>query len=43
VEGPGVTPDIMWEGLSPGPYDKAADQLANAQITALGDRQCHAN
>jgi hypothetical protein len=43
VEGPGVTPDIMWEGNSPGPYDKQADLLANDQITALGDRQCHAN
>ena len=43
VEGPGVTPDIMWEGLSPGAYDKQADLLANQQITALGDRQCRAN
>jgi hypothetical protein len=43
VEGPGVTPDIMWEGLAPGPYDKQADLLANQQITALGDRQCRAN
>ena len=43
VEGPGVTPDIMWQGTSPGPYDKAADATANAAITALGDRQCKAN
>jgi len=43
VEGPGVTPDVMWEGLSPGPYDKQADVAANDQITQLGDRQCHAN
>jgi hypothetical protein len=43
VEGPGVTPDVMWEGSAPGPYDETADQDANAQITALGDRQCRAN
>jgi len=43
VEGPGVTPDIMWQGASPGPYDKTADLTANEAITALGDRQCKAN
>jgi len=43
VEGPGVTPDVMWEGDAPGPYDKDADATANAAITALGDKQCHAN
>jgi len=43
VEGPGVTPDVMWEGLAPGPYDKAADLVANQAIQALGDRQCRAN
>jgi hypothetical protein len=43
VEGPGVTPDVMWEGDAPGAYDKAADQVANDQITQLGDKQCHAN
>jgi hypothetical protein len=43
VEGPGVTPDVMWEGLAPGPYDKAADLVANQEIQALGDRQCRAN
>jgi hypothetical protein len=43
VEGPGVTPDIMWQGTSPGPYDKTADATANEAITALGDRQCKPN
>ena len=43
VEGPGVTPDVMWQGAAPGPYDKAADLVANDEITQLGDRQCHGN
>jgi hypothetical protein len=43
VEGPGVAPDVMWQGAAPGPYDKAADVTANDAITALGDKQCRAN
>lgn len=43
VEGPGVTPDVMWEGGEPGVYDKALDLVANDAITALGDKQCRAN
>lgn len=43
VEGPGVTPDVMWQGVAPGPYDKAADELANAAILRLGDRTCKPN
>lgn len=43
VEGPGVTPDVMWEGLAPGAYDKQADLAANDEITQLGDKQCRAN
>jgi hypothetical protein len=43
VEGPGVTPDVMWQGASPGAYDKEADLAANEAITQLGDRQCRAN
>jgi hypothetical protein len=43
VEGPGVTPDVMWEGKAPGAYDKALDATANAAISELGDRQCRAN
>ena len=43
VEGPGVTPDVMWEGNAPGAYDKDTDLVANDAITALGDKQCRAN
>ena len=43
IEGPGVTPDVMWEGTPPGAYDKAADETANQQIAALGDSQCKPN
>jgi hypothetical protein len=43
VEGPGVTPDVMWQGASPGAYDKAADVVKNDAIAQLGDRQCRAN
>ncbi len=43
VEGPGVTPDVMWQGPAPGPYDRALDQVANEKIAALRDKQCRAN
>jgi len=43
VEGPGVTPDVMWEGAAPGAYDKSADLAANQQIDQLGDKVCRAN
>jgi len=43
VEGPGVTPDVMWEGESPGSYSRAADAQANAAISQLDDRQCKPN
>ena len=43
VEGPGVTPDVMWQGTAPGAYNKAADELANQAIAQLGDRQCKPN
>jgi hypothetical protein len=43
VEGPGVTPDVMWEGAPPGAYDRARDLLMNHRIAQLGDRQCRAN
>jgi hypothetical protein len=43
VEGPGVTPDVMWQGSSPGTYDKTLDLEKNQAITDLGDRQCRAN
>jgi hypothetical protein len=40
VEGPGVTPDVMWTGSAPGPYDAAAQATADDEIRALGDNQC---
>jgi hypothetical protein len=43
VEGPGVTPDVMWQGTPAGAYDQALDLEKNALITQLGDRQCRAN
>jgi hypothetical protein len=43
VIGPGVTPDVFWEGASPGRYDPGADLLANADIAQLGDKVCRAN
>jgi hypothetical protein len=43
ILGPGVAPDVMWEGTPPGPYDKALDATANAAITDLHDNQCKPN
>jgi hypothetical protein len=43
VIGPGVTPDVYWEGASPGTYDKSADLIANDAIASLGDKLCRAN
>jgi hypothetical protein len=43
VEGPGVAPDVMWQGASAGPYNRALDQQLNAQIDQLGDRKCRGN
>jgi opacity protein-like surface antigen len=44
VIGPGVTPDILWQGTAPGPYDRTADLAANAeQRTAFADPACKVN
>jgi len=43
ILGPGVTPDVMWEGTPPGAYDKALDATANAEIASLHDNQCKPN
>lgn len=45
VIGPGVTPDMMWQGAAPGLYDAAADSTANdMQRTVLGpDPLCKIN
>jgi hypothetical protein len=40
--GPGVTPDVTWEGAAPGPYDAAVDRrLADVlRSTLTGDPLC---
>ena len=44
VIGPGVTPDVLWEGPAPGAYDRAADQAANEeQRGAYRDGVCKIN
>ncbi|MBV8597186.1 MAG: hypothetical protein JO017_00035 [Actinobacteria bacterium] len=43
ILGPGVTPDVEWQGASPGTYDATADAAANQLIAALGDKQCQPN
>jgi hypothetical protein len=43
VIGPGVAPDVMWQGASPGPYDATADAAANAKEKTIGDPQCAVN
>jgi hypothetical protein len=40
VEGPGVTPDVMWQGLAPGPFNATQEADANTSIRALDDKQC---
>ena len=42
--GPGVTPDVLWQGPTPGRYNRAADARANAeQRAAFSDRLCRPN
>jgi hypothetical protein len=43
IIGPGVTPDIYWEGAAPGAYDAALDKVANDEIRGLGTRLCKPN
>jgi hypothetical protein len=43
VIGPGVTPDVMWQGSSPGPYAAGADAEANLAIASLHDNLCRPN
>jgi hypothetical protein len=43
AEGPGVAPDVTWQGAAPGPYDAATDAAANAKLKSLGDPKCKAN
>ena len=45
VEGPGVTPDVMWESHVPGAYSRPADLAADAKMKQLvaGDKLCRPN
>lgn len=43
VEGPGVMPDVMWQGTAPGPYNASVDDQANELLRGLGDPQCRPN
>jgi hypothetical protein len=44
IIGPGVTPDVLWEGSAPGAYDRAADETANAdQRSNFRDGTCKVN
>ena len=40
VIGPGVLPDLFWQGDSPGPYNPEADRAMNDELNALGDPLC---
>ncbi len=43
IIGPGVTPDVMWQGEAPGDYNRDRDLLANDMIRELGSAQCRPN
>jgi hypothetical protein len=45
VIGPGVTPDVMWQGDAPGSYNRAADLVANAdqRTPVFRDPACKVN
>jgi hypothetical protein len=43
AEGPGVTPDVMWQDAAPGAYDRELDLQANDVLRSLGDPQCKPN
>jgi hypothetical protein len=43
IQGPGVMPDMMWQGTAPGPYSKDTDAQANLAIAALHDTRCQPN
>jgi hypothetical protein len=41
--GPGVTPDVMWEGAAPAAYDPSTESQSNSAIEALHDALCKPN
>ena len=40
IMGPGVQPDMYWEGAAPGAYDKTFDQDQKTKLRAYGDPTC---
>jgi hypothetical protein len=42
VEGPGVTPDVMWEADDIGPFDQAVQDQMQALERSWGDPKCRA-
>jgi hypothetical protein len=40
VEGPGVTPDVMWEGPAPGPFNATTEAADNKLLLAMDDPHC---
>jgi hypothetical protein len=40
VQGPGVMPDMYWEGVPPGTYDARYDLQQTAKLRSLGDHIC---
>jgi len=43
AEGPGVTPDVMWQGAAPGTFDATAEAQVNDRLSALDDPRCRPN
>jgi hypothetical protein len=43
IIGPGVTPDMLWQGNAPGLFDPAAEQLATTEQRSFSDAACKAN
>jgi hypothetical protein len=45
IIGPGVTPDVMWQGAPPAAYSPDADSTADADLASLlkGDPLCRPN
>lgn len=43
AEGPGVTPDVMWQGTAPGAFDPTEEAQLNSVLTSLDDPSCRPN
>ncbi len=40
VQGPGVFPDLYWEGVPPAGYDRVFDQEQKAKLQSLNSPSC---